>query len=86
MVGLSYYKVVDDEEKFVEQKQIHGRILRVSYGEGVVIELDDGSEYKLPPDLSLLQPASPGEYTETSTGKLIVDPDLVTKWTLLQGE
>ncbi len=86
MIGLTYYKKVNDKEEFVEQKQIHGCIIRVSYAEGIVIELDDGTKYNLPPDLSLLQPAPPGEYTEHSTGKTIVDPDLVTTWSVLQGE
>jgi len=86
MVGLTYYKTLNDTEEIVEQKQIHGRIIRVSYSEGVVIELDDSTKFNLPPDLSLLQPAPPGEYTELSTGKIIVNPDLVTIWSVLQEE
>jgi hypothetical protein len=83
LIGLTYYKKIDDQEQFVEQKQIHGRIKNVSYGGGVVIELDDGTKYKLPPDLTLMEPVPPGEYTELSTGKVIENPDFMTKWSVI---
>ena len=86
MIGLTYHKQVDGKDEVVEQKQVHGRIVRVSYGEGIIFELDDGTEFTLPPILSLLQPAPPGEYTEHSTGEVIVDPDFATVWSVFLPE
>ncbi len=83
LVGLREYKLQDDGvRKLVEQSQIYGKVVRVSLSEGVVIKLKDGSEHKLPPDISMLQSPPPGEYTLQSTGEVITNPDLMTMWTL----
>lgn len=66
------------------QTQVHGRILRVSEDEGMVLELPNGSEFHLPPDLTVLQDAPPGEYTESSTGSAICDPDFLAMWEIHQ--
>jgi hypothetical protein len=83
IIGLTYYREVHGEQELVEQRQVHGRIARVSYGEGVIIESENDTEYKLPPDLSLLEPAPPGEYEERSTGEVISNPDFITMWTVV---
>ncbi len=61
LAQLRRYEERDDETQYVGQEQLYGRIVRVSYAEGIVVQLADGHEYRLPPDLSLLQPAPPGE-------------------------
>jgi len=82
MVGLREYESLDDEARtLVKQSQIYGEVIRVSLSEGIIIKLKDGSEYKLPPDISMLQSAPSGEYTLQSTGEVIIDPDLMTMWT-----
>ena len=68
--------------KLVKQSQIFGEIYCVNPSEGVVVKVKEGSEHKLPPDLSLLQSPPPDEYTLQSTGEIIVNPDLMTMWTL----
>lgn len=80
IIGVRYYKRVGDEEEFIRQEQMHGVIVRVSRYEGIVVQLGSGEEKKLPPDLALLQPASPGEYRLASTGEVLVNPDYLTTW------
>jgi hypothetical protein len=80
LVGITY---LDHEDNFIEQKQFHGNIVRINEPEGIVIRLHDSDqEYKLPPDLNALQEAPKGEYRLRATGEIVVDPDLLTTWTL----
>lgn len=79
IVGLTR---VDPTGRQTAQTQLHGRILRVSKEEGLVLELANGSEYRLPPDLSALQPAPQGDYTESRSGITIKDPDYLALWRL----
>ena len=80
LVGITY---LDHEDNFIEQKQFHGHIVRINEPEGIVIKLHDSDqEYKLPPDLNALQEAPKGEYRLRATGEIVVDPDLLTTWTL----
>jgi hypothetical protein len=81
IVGLSK---VDSHGRRIAQTQLHGRVLRVSENEGLVLELPDGSEYYLPPDLTALQPAPPGEYMEHSSGETIAGPDFIVMWEIHQ--
>jgi hypothetical protein len=80
IIGLSW---LDGEGDLLERRQMHGTIVRVSEGEGIVVELSGSrEEYKLPPDTSAFEDAPPGEYEFTSTGEIVVDPDLLTTWTV----
>lgn len=78
-VRLQIYQEADDGARFVGEETRTGHIVRASYGEGVVLVLDNGKEFRLPPDLALLQPA-PAAGTEPAAGW----PDLVTGWTVLR--
>jgi hypothetical protein len=80
LVGITY---LNHDDSFIEQKQFHGNIVRINEHEGIVLQLHDSDqEYKLPPDLNALQAAPKGEYRLRSTGEIVVDPDLLTTWTL----
>lgn len=78
-VALQVYQEDDGGAHFLGEEIRAGRLVRASYGEGVVLLLDNGKEFRLPPDLALLQPAPPagGEATGQS-------PDLVTRWTVFR--
>ena len=80
LIGLTYY---DHKGTFIEQKQMHGKIISVDDGSGLEIELEGshkGETYSLPPDLRPFQEAKPGEYRERSTGEIVVDPDFLCSW------
>ena len=74
---------LDHNEELLEQKQFHGDIVRIDDHEGIVIKLrDSGNEFKLPPDISSLTPAPEGDYRLRATGEVVLNPDLMTTWTL----
>ena len=79
LIGVTY---LDHAEEPIEQKQRHGRIVRINPREGVVVGLSDGGELKLPPDLRSFQVARPGEYRLRSTGEVVIDPDLTCTWVI----
>jgi hypothetical protein len=82
LIGVT---TVDHDGKVLEQKQMHGTIALVDERRGVKIELKgarDGEEYWLPPDLSSFEDAPPGEYRLRSNGEVVVDPDLLSSWTV----
>ncbi len=79
LLGVSY---VDEDDKLLEQKQWFGTITEVSNARGIVIDLENDTNYcALPPDLRALKPAEPGEYRLRATGEVITNPDFLTTWT-----
>lgn len=84
LVGLTY---CDKSGKEIEQKQFHGDIIMASEQEGIVLRLrPSGEEFKLPPDLRAFLPAKPGTYTLKNTGETVINPDLLTTWTINKPE
>lgn len=80
LIGVTY---LDHDGALIEQAQFHGNIVRINEHEGIVVRLNgSGDEYTLPPDLNSLREAPAGEYRLRSTGELVVDPDLLTSWTI----
>lgn len=80
LIGLTY---VDHQGDLIEQTQLHGHIIRVDEQGCIVVELHgSGEEFTLPPGLSNLQEAPKGDYRLRSTGEVVVDPDLLTSWTI----
>jgi len=78
LMGVTY---LDSSEQLIEQKQMFGTIERINDNEGIVVRLDSGDEFKLPPLLKSLQPAPKGEFRLRSTGQIVIDPDFLTTWT-----
>ena len=79
LVGVTY-RNLDDEVTGLEQ--FHGEIIRASRDEGIILRLNSGEERWVPPDLSRLQQADPGEYKLKGSGEVVVDPDLLSMWTV----
>lgn len=80
IVGLTYF---DQKGNFMEQVQLHGEILRINESEGIVILINNPDEiFTLPPDLSSIKEAPPGEYRFRSTGEVVVNPDYMASWTI----
>ena len=72
---------LDADGELIELIQMHGVISRATPGT-IEIKLSTGDSYSLPPDYDSIQPAPPGEYRFRSTGETVVDPDLMTTWTI----
>jgi hypothetical protein len=80
IVGLTY---CDHDGEVVEQTQLHGEIVAADERDGVGIErADTGELFWLPPDLRAYREAAAGEYRSLATGEVIVNPDLMTTWTV----
>ena len=79
LIGVTH-RTLDDEAASLEE--FHGEVVRVNLDEGLVLKLPTGAERSIPPDLSRLEPAFPGEYRLKSTGEVVVDPDFTAMWTV----
>jgi hypothetical protein len=80
LVGLTYRSHADE---VLRTEQFHGKVIRVSKSEGIVLLVGDLNEERcLPPDLSRLEVASPGEYRLRSTGQAVLNPDYLATWTV----
>ncbi len=79
IIGITYSNPKTKE--ISRREQIDGIIIRASMKEGIVIKRNDnGEEYKLPPDITMIQKAPNGQYKLKTTGKVIVDPGFITTW------
>ena len=78
LVGLTL-RGLDGEVESLEQ--FHGVVERINLREGLVLCLPSGEERSIPPDLSRLEEASPGNYRLKGTGEVVVDPDFTAMWT-----
>ena len=82
LIGVTY---CDHNDVFIEQKQMHGTIIKAEAERGFAVRLEgerEGEVYWLPPDLRAFQDARPGEYRLRSTGEVVVDPDFISNWTI----
>ncbi len=78
LLGINY---IDADNEVVLRRQIHGYIVRRSSTDGMVVRLEDGSEFSLPDNPRALQKAEPGEYYLKEVEEIVVDPDFVAVWT-----
>lgn len=78
LIGLT---ILNEQGEVDRREQFSGTIRWVSE-ETIHVELDDGEDYTLPPDLDALHPAAPGVYTLKGSGKKIENPDFLTSWTI----
>jgi hypothetical protein len=61
-------------------RQFLGQISDVRPKQGVLLKLQNGEFYWLPPDHRPLKKAPKGEYRLRSTGQVVVDPDYLCNW------
>ncbi len=47
-----------------------------------MLELSDGTEHRLPPDLRAFREAKPGTYWLRSTDEKVADPDYIATYTV----
>ena len=83
LVGINFCEN-DEEETLIEHYQTSGIIERVTEEGFIVIIRNDGSLFKIPYSPPSMIAATEGEYREDSTGKIIINPDFITSWTVVQ--
>jgi len=80
LVGITHRNHADE---VTGVEQFHGEIIRANEKEGIVVRLNGSTEERwVPPDLSRLEEAAPGNYRLKATGEVVVDPDLLATWTV----
>ena len=79
LVGLSY---LNADGTVLRKSQIHGRITSVDKGILTMRLHGSDKDFTLPLDLNSIEPADPGEYRLRSTGEVVVNPDLLSSWTI----
>ncbi|RYH65960.1 MAG: hypothetical protein EON54_05395 [Alcaligenaceae bacterium] len=79
LVGVTHR---NGQDEVMGLEQFHGEIIRASREAGIILRLSSGEERWLPPDLSRLESADPGEYKLKASGELVIDPDLLSTWTV----
>ena len=78
LVGMTY---VDKKKRVIDSIEFYGKIIKADENKSIIIEnIETKEKFELPPDLSSIKIAKPGEYKLRSTGKIIVNPDLITTW------
>jgi hypothetical protein len=71
----------DDEGIIQGLNQVHGRVIRASQAEGIILYVQrDRKEFRLPPQPNALQATPPGKYRESHSGEAVMDPDFITIW------
>jgi hypothetical protein len=85
LAGFTY---VAADGKTVEGKvQCFGRIVSVT-PEGISVVCEgkqwSGETMTLPAELDAFESATPGQYTLSSTGETVDNPDLTTSWTITE--
>lgn len=79
---MTYLNNLDQVER---RTQLSGTISKIEEN-GIFVNLDDGKVFSLPPDLSAIEVAPPGDYKFKTTGKVVVNPDFMTSWTIHKSE
>ena len=82
LIGLTH---LHRDGSLDRREQFYGQIVSVDPVDGIELDLsgqDAGERYWLPPDLRAFERAPPGDYTLTSSGQVVRDPDLLTQWTV----
>ncbi len=78
LIGLSYYS---HDGGFIGDKQLYGRVTQ-SNDSCITITQADGEEFSLPPDLSAIEKAAPGDYTLHSTKEAVKNPDYLARYNI----
>lgn len=76
LIGLSYYS---HDGGFIEDKQLYGRVTQADES-CITIAQTNGGEFSIPPDLSAIEKAAPGDYTLRSTNEVVRNPDYLVSY------
>ena len=82
LIGLTYYSKNGD---FEEQKQLWGTVAEANE-KAITIIQSNGELFSLPPDLSSVIAADPGEYTLHTTNEVVVNPDYLSTWSITKSD
>lgn len=78
LIGLSYYS---PDGGFIEDKQLYGRVTGAD-DSCITITQTNGEEFSIPPDLSAIEKAAPGDYTLRSTNEVVRNPNYLASYSV----
>ena len=79
LIGLTF---IDQDENVIEQYQTSGIVDELTDNGFFKFDRSNRSVFQLPYDDRAIKEAAEGEYSEKSTGKIIINPDYITTWTI----
>ena len=79
LIGLTF---IDQDEIVIDQYQTSGVVDELTYKGFFKFNRSNGLEFQLPYDSKTIRTALEGEYSEKSTGNIIINPDYITTWTI----
>jgi hypothetical protein len=85
LIGITH--VAADGETVTGQDQYHGRIESADSEKGIEMVCEgrwSGQKMMLPPDLAAFHPAEPGEYRLKSSTDVVIDPDVLGSWSIVE--
>jgi hypothetical protein len=83
LVGLTH---MNHENETTGVTQFHGEVVRASSRAGIVLRMSNSDvEFALPPDLSQIEPAPPGDYRLRSSGEVVKNPDFLCTYVIYPG-
>ena len=82
LIGLTYYSKYGE---LIERKQLFGTVIK-SDNNGITIRKADNKTFTLPPDLSAINIAAPGEYRLKSTSEIVVNPNYLAVYNITKPE
>ncbi len=82
LAGITYYT---HNNEYIDQKQLYGTVIEAN-DSFIRVKQKNRNEFTLPPDLSSIKRARPGEYKLKSTGEVVVNPDFLATWNFIKPE
>ena len=79
LIGLTF---IDQDGNVLEQYQTSGIVDELTDKGFLKFNRNNASMFQLPYDKRAIKEAAEGEYSEKSTGNIIINPDYITTWTI----
>jgi hypothetical protein len=81
LVGVTY---LDGDGRLIRHDQRHGVIVDVKSSQlSIALKGNfDGEMFSIPLDLRAIKEANPGSYELLATEEIVIDPDLISTWTV----
>ncbi|MRM85857.1 hypothetical protein D1Z98_06975 [Riemerella anatipestifer] len=83
LIGITF---VDENGDIIDEYQTSGKVLELTDNGILKLKRENENFFQIPYDNDSIFAAQKGEYKEKSSGKIIVDPDFITQWTVSKND
>ena len=77
LIGITF---INENEDVIENYQTSGKVLELTDDGMITFLRENKSDFQIPYDERAIMKAEKGDYKEKSTGKIIVNPDYISRW------